>query len=264
MQRVDPGRTEPPVSQIPKVISGFDDITPGSLASIQKLYSGVFDQVVAVSKPEVAEMMKLYENCQRMIAIAYVNEMADACANHGINPFEVANAAATKPFGYLPFTPSLGVGGHCIPVNPFYLFHNNEMPLLKAATEKMWERPHHVADAAMKRLLASRPEEFEARKPKILVCGVGFKRGQAVTAHSPGVALVRHLLEKWDAHVTYADPYVEASSVPFIPRLKEEKGWNKKKLEEFDMIVVSHKNDKVDFGLLDDLQGVQVEMWCNQ
>jgi UDP-N-acetyl-D-mannosaminuronate dehydrogenase len=71
----------------------------------------VFKQVVTVSKPEVAEMMKLYENCQRMMCIAYANEMADACVGHGIDPFEVCSAAATKPFGYMPYTPSLGVGG---------------------------------------------------------------------------------------------------------------------------------------------------------
>src|SRR5438046_566804 len=102
-------------------------------------------------------MTKLYENCQRMICIAYANEMADACIAHGISPFEVCSAAATKPFGYLPFSPSLGVGGHCIPVNPYYLFSSlgpqrlqpsaigatdsGSFPLLRAATEKMWSRP---------------------------------------------------------------------------------------------------------------------------
>jgi UDP-N-acetyl-D-mannosaminuronate dehydrogenase len=109
---------EPPAHTIPKIISGIDDITPGSLASIHQLYSGVFQDVVQVSKPEVAEMMKLYENCQRMICIAYANEMADACISHGIDPYEVCKAAASKPFGYMPFSPGLGVGGPCIPCNP--------------------------------------------------------------------------------------------------------------------------------------------------
>jgi len=131
----------PPARSIPKVVSGLDDCVPGSLDRIARLYGKVFDQVVKVSRPEVAEMTKLYENCQRMMAIAYANEMADACIPHGIDPFEVASAAATKPFGYLPITPSLGVGGHCIPVNPFYLFSNCDFPLLRAATEKMLNRP---------------------------------------------------------------------------------------------------------------------------
>jgi nucleotide sugar dehydrogenase len=117
-ERVDPGRTDRTAASIPKIISGFDDITAGSLASIKEIYSDAFDHIVTVSKPEVAEMVKLYENCQRMVNIAYVNEMADACFPHGIDPYEVCSAASTKPFGYIPFTPGLGVGGPCIPCNP--------------------------------------------------------------------------------------------------------------------------------------------------
>ncbi|KAF2971305.1 hypothetical protein GQX73_g2226 [Xylaria multiplex] len=152
-ERVDPGRTEPAVEAIPKIVSGLDDEVPGSLDAIVKLYSRVFDTVVPVANPETAEMTKLFENCQRMINIAYVNEMADACAAHGINPFEVCKAAATKPFGYMPFTPSLGVGGHCIPVNPYYLLSNNSFPLLQAATERMWQRPSEIGQRVIDSVL---------------------------------------------------------------------------------------------------------------
>ena len=85
-----------------------------SLLRVQELYSRVFDTVVPVPSLETAEMTKLYENCQRLMLISYVNEMADACEEHGINVFDVTRAAATKPFGYSPFLPSLGAGGHCI------------------------------------------------------------------------------------------------------------------------------------------------------
>ncbi|UZP36631.1 hypothetical protein NXS19_004447 [Fusarium pseudograminearum] len=107
-ERVDPGRTFPPVKSIPKIISGLDDILPGSLDTIYRLYSTIFDNVVKVSKPEVAEMMKLYENCQRMVCIAYANEMADACIPHGIDPYE-----------QIPFAGSL--------------FHGHEQPPSKLA-----------------------------------------------------------------------------------------------------------------------------------
>lgn len=110
-ERVDPGRTFPKFHSIPKIVSGLDDISPGSLKAISSLYCTIFSEVVPVSCPEVAEMTKLYENCQRMINIAYANEMADACSEIGIDPFEVSRAAATKPFGYQPYTPSPGVGG---------------------------------------------------------------------------------------------------------------------------------------------------------
>ncbi|KAI8626123.1 hypothetical protein F5Y19DRAFT_478957 [Xylariaceae sp. FL1651] len=152
-ERVDPGRIEPTMTAIPKIVSGLDDEVPGSLSAIMKLYLLVFDTVIPVANPETAEMTKLYENCQRMINIAYANEMADACAAHGINPFEVCRAAASKPFGYMPFTPGLGVGGHCIPVNPYYLMSNNSFPLLQAATESMWQRPAEIGQRVIDYLL---------------------------------------------------------------------------------------------------------------
>ena len=105
---------QPPVNSIPKIVSGLDDVVPGSLDAIMSIYEPVFDNVVPVSMPEVAEMTKLFENCQRMICIAYANEMADACASHGIDPYEVSRAAATKPFGFVPYQPGPGLGGHCI------------------------------------------------------------------------------------------------------------------------------------------------------
>lgn len=112
-ERVDPGRMYPTFESIPKLVSGLDDLAPGSLKEIYSFYSTIFSDVVPVSSPEVAEMTKLYENCQRMVNIAYANEMADACVEIGIDPLEVSRAAASKPFGYQPYTPGLGVGGTC-------------------------------------------------------------------------------------------------------------------------------------------------------
>jgi UDP-N-acetyl-D-mannosaminuronate dehydrogenase len=134
-------------------------VAPGSLDAIVRLYSPVFNTIVPVSKPEVAEMMKLYENCQRMMCIAFANEMADACTPFGVDPYEVCRAAATKPFGYMPYMPSLGVGGHCIPVNPYYLLSNGDFPLLKACTEKMWQRPIDIGQRALRTLLGPGNED---------------------------------------------------------------------------------------------------------
>lgn len=147
---------------IPKVLSGLDDVVPGSLDAITRLYSRVFDTIVPVSTPEAAEMTKLYENCQRMVAITYANEMADACIGHGIDPFEVCKAAATKPFGYTPFSPGLGVGGHCIPVNPYYLLANNSFPLLKMATEIMWQRPERIGQRALDHLFGEHSSDIDS------------------------------------------------------------------------------------------------------
>ncbi|KAL2068231.1 hypothetical protein VTL71DRAFT_16329 [Oculimacula yallundae] len=260
-ERVDPGRSEPAFETIPKIISGLDDITPGSLESISELYSKVFDHIVPVSSPEVAEMTKLYENCQRMMAIAYANEMADACADHGIDSFEVSRAACTKPFGFLPMMPSLGVGGHCIPVNPHYLLSNSSFPLLEAATEKMRLRPAAVGDRIMLELGKKGELVSSKRRTRVLVVGVAFKRGQSLLTGSPAVSLMQHLLTSWDTHVTFADPFVQESDLAWAPRLNEELQWNKTGLEWFDMIVVAVRQPGLDFSLLSSLEGVKIEYW---
>ncbi|CCT72887.1 related to Vi polysaccharide biosynthesis protein vipA/tviB [Fusarium fujikuroi IMI 58289] len=255
-ERVDPGRTEPPVKSIPKIISGLDDILPGSLDAINRIYSTIFDNVVTVSKPEVAEMMKLYENCQRMVCIAYANEMADACIPHGIDPYEVCSAASTKPFGYMSYAPGVGVGGHCIPVNPYYLLANSSFPLLEACSSAMSNRPAKLAQ----RLINSLP--ITERRPRVLVVGLGFKPGQSQLDNSPGVALVRKLaVSGARIDLSWADALVKQEAVPQVPRLGE-RDWNKSCLETFDVIVVAMKQHNMDFPLLAKLEGVRVESWC--
>lgn len=258
-ERVDPGRTNPPAHAIPKVISGLDDVVPGSLAAIHKLYSKVFDQVTPVSRPEVAEMMKLYENCQRMICIAYANEMADACISHAIDPFEVCNAASTKPFGYMPFVPSIGVGGHCIPVNPHYLLSNNSFPILQAASEKMARRPAELANKIVERLCKQRMYYY---RPSVLVVGMGFKAGQSHLTNSPGLELAKSLVLADEVDVSWVDPLVSQDSIPQIPRL-DEGDWSVESLESrFELVVVAFRQFGLDFSVLEQLRDVEVEMWC--
>ncbi|KAH7194766.1 hypothetical protein DER44DRAFT_677461 [Fusarium oxysporum] len=255
-ERVDPGRTEPPVKSIPKIISGLDDILPGSLDAINRIYSTIFDNVVTVSKPEVAEMMKLYENCQRMVCIAYANEMADACIPHGIDPYEVCSAASTKPFGYMPYAPGVGVGGHCIPVNPYYLLSNSSFPLLEACSSAMSNRPAKLAQRLIDSL------SITERRSRVLVVGLGFKPGQSQLDNSPGVDLVRSLaVSGAQIDLTWSDALVKQEAVPQIPRLAE-RDWNKSFLETFDVIVVAMKQHNMDFSLLAKLEGVCVESWC--
>ncbi|KAM5351095.1 hypothetical protein ACJ41O_003818 [Fusarium nematophilum] len=258
-ERVDPGRVEPPARSIPKIVSGLNDVVPGSLDAIIRLYSQSFDQVVPVSRPEVAEMMKLYENCQRMVCIAYANEMADACLGHGIDPYEVCRAASTKPFGYQPFSPGLGVGGHCIPVNPWYLLSNNSFPLLQKAAEKMSSRPADVARRTVERLCSP---GSDGMRPRVLVVGIGFKRGQSHLANSPGLELAKSLVLTGKVDVAWADPLVSQEAVPQIARLDED-DWTVEALERnFDAIVVAFRQEGLEFDVLDRVQGVQVERWC--
>ncbi|KAH7174242.1 uncharacterized protein B0J16DRAFT_403849 [Fusarium flagelliforme] len=263
-ERIDPGRVEPPMRSIPKVVSGLDDVIPGSLDAIVRLYGRVFDSIVPVSKPEVAEMCKLYENCQRMICIAYANEMADACQGLDIDPFEVSNAAATKPFGYMPYTPSLGVGGHCIPVNPYYLLSNCEFPLLEACADKMNKRPATMAKRIVSDLMGGgklqRRDSGIDMKKRVLVVGMGFKAGQDHLVNSPGLQLAKEL-QKLEIDVHFADSLVKQAAVPEIPRL-DDADWTTEELETFDTIVVSFRQWGMDFDVLDRVSGVPVQMWC--
>lgn len=258
-ERVDPGRAEPPAKSIPKVISGLDDVVPGSTDAIYQLYSSAFDRIVRVSRPEVAEMMKLYENCQRMVCIAYANEMADACLAHDIDPFEVCSAAATKPFGYLPFAPGVGVGGHCIPVNPYYLLSNSTFPLLQSATESMRARPSAIAQRILDKV---RNCAGFLPPPRILVAGIGFKPGQSHLANSPGLELAKTLVISGAADVSWVDPLVEQKAVPQIPRLNDG-CWEDAFLNEhFDVVIAATRQKGLDFNVLKRLSSrVLVEWW---
>ena len=256
------------MQSIPKIISGLDDLIPGSLDAISRLYRRTFDNVVPVSKPEVAEMTKLYENCQRMMCIAYANEMADACVPLSIDPYEVCRAAATKPFGYMPYTPGIGVGGHCIPVNPFYLLSNSSFPLLEAATKAMWSRPTALADRTLASLRqGGRRRSLEDTKKRhkgmhrVLVVGMAFKAGQSSLSNSPGLELAKQLAVSREVEVSWADAMVAQEAIPQLPRLPDSE-WRTEILETFDLIVVALRQRDMDFGVLEGLKDAQVDLWC--
>lgn len=234
-ERVDPGRTQPPAREIPKIISALSE---AALLSMHRIYSQAFATVIPVSNPEVAEMTKLFENCYRMVNCAFVNEIADACAAQGIDADEVVAAAATKPFGFQSFKPGLGVGGHCIPVNPFYLMANNELPLLRYATDATWARPR----VAAKKFLKASDE-----LPRVLVIGVGFKPGEKVVDCSPAVAFMDELRSLGCEELAFYDPLVEQSQLPRFRKLEDE-AYDPESVEAaFDRVVTCVKQDKVDW-----------------
>jgi nucleotide sugar dehydrogenase len=223
-ERVDPGRVEPKTEDIPKVIAGLDD---ESLKRINYIYSRVIKNVVPVSSTECAEMCKLYENCFRMVNIAYVNEIADMCSQHNINCYEMIEASSTKPFGFMPFYPGAGVGGHCIPVNPYYLFKNGKLPVLQFATDMMNCRPKKKAYEIM--------SEYKDAD-KILICGIGFKKGESLLTNSPGYELYKNMRGR-DVYVY--DPIVEkeynGNDIKFISEDMLEKY-----ISIFDLVIVNH------------------------
>ncbi|KNG48304.1 nucleotide sugar dehydrogenase [Stemphylium lycopersici] len=255
-ERVDPGRTFPAFEDISKIVSGLD---AASLESISTLYGRVFHKLLPVSSPEVAEMTKLYENCQRMVCATYANEMADACNSIGIDAFEVSNAAASKPFGYLPFRPGPGIGGHCIPVNPYYLLSNLHMPLLEHAATISSSRPRDVARSFVQSVLQGGDFGVDTSQLRLLVVGVGFKRGQSVMSNSPGAAIIQTLKSEYNCHVEFADPLVTTALYSAVPKLDTEANWNAEYLSTYHGIIVSVDQEGLDMNVLANLSSVRVQ-----
>jgi UDP-N-acetyl-D-glucosamine dehydrogenase len=205
-ERVDPGNPKYQTSNIPKVVGG---VTPACTEMGRLFYAQALETVVPVSSTQVAEMVKLLENTFRMINIGLVNEIALMCDRIGINVWEVIDAAATKPFGFMPFYPGPGLGGHCIPIDPFYLSWKTKQAGIEARFIELagyinGQMPHFVVDKVQNAL-------NEAAKPvkgsKVHVMGVAYKRDIDDMRESPALDIML-LLQKRGAIMSYSDPHV--------------------------------------------------------
>jgi UDP-N-acetyl-D-glucosamine dehydrogenase len=210
-ERVDPGRDDWTTRNVPKVVGGIDE---ASTAAASELYSSAVENVHPVSSPEAAELTKLLENIFRSVNIALVNELAQLCERMGIDVWEVVDAAATKPFGFMSFTPGPGLGGHCIPVDPFYLtwkarefgFYTEFIELAGKVNESM---PYFCRSLVSQALNHARQRSLSGSR--ILILGVSYKPDISDTRESPAVKLIA-LLQKAGADVSYHDPHVASFS----------------------------------------------------
>jgi UDP-N-acetyl-D-glucosamine dehydrogenase len=205
-ERVDPGNPTFTTANIPKVVGGVTSVCTELVAA---LYSTVTAQVHRVSSPRVAEAAKLLENTFRSVNIGLANELALACRAIDVDPWEVIGAAATKPFGFMPFYPGPGTGGHCIPLDPLYLswrvrLNGFETRFIALADEINHAMPRHVVSIVTDAL---NDRQRSVRGSDILVLGVTYKRDVADVRESPALEIIRLLAEK-GARVAYADPYV--------------------------------------------------------
>jgi UDP-N-acetyl-D-glucosamine dehydrogenase len=205
-ERVDPGNPRFQTVNIPKVVGG---VTPACTEIGRLLYSQALEHVVPVSSTQVAEMVKLLENTFRMINIGLANEIALMCDRMGINVWEVIDAAATKPFGFMPFYPGPGLGGHCIPIDPFYLSWKTKQAGIEARFIELagyinGQMPHFVLSKVQNAL-------NESAKPlkgsRVHLMGVAYKRDIDDVRESPALDLLL-LLRQRGAEVSYTDPYV--------------------------------------------------------
>jgi UDP-N-acetyl-D-glucosamine dehydrogenase len=205
-ERVDPGNPVYNTKNTPKVVGG---ITPACTELAVALYNSCIDRTVPVSSPEAAELVKLLENTFRSVNIGLVNEMAIVCDKLGVNVWEVIDAAATKPFGFMKFTPGPGIGGHCIPLDPHYLAWkmrtlNYKTRFIDLASEINSQMPAFVVE---KVALALNAQRKPVNGSKILVLGVAYKRDIDDVRESPALDVIR-LLEEHGASVAFHDPFI--------------------------------------------------------
>jgi UDP-N-acetyl-D-glucosamine dehydrogenase len=268
-EREDPGNATHVTKTIPKVCGG---VTAQCLEAGKALYGQVVDKLVPVSSTRAAEMTKLLENIHRAVNIGLVNEMKIVADRMGIDIHEVIRAAATKPFGFVPYYPGPGLGGHCIPIDPFYLAwkareYGIDTRFIELAGEVNRNMPEWVvgkiADALNQR---SKP----VRGSRILVLGIAYKKNLDDMRESPAVALME-LLRDRGAEIAYSDPHV-----PVFPKLREHtfelKGvqLTAQVLAGFDCVVIATNHDAFDYGLVKkhaplivDTRGVYLEPFSN-
>ncbi|HYI79544.1 MAG TPA: nucleotide sugar dehydrogenase [Thermoleophilaceae bacterium] len=216
-ERVDPGRTDHTLRTTPKIVGG---LTPACLERAVELYDLVCDEIVEVSSPEPAELAKLLENVFRSVNIALVNELAMLCDRMGIDVWEVIDAASTKPYGFMRFEPGPGMGGHCLPVDPFYLSwkareYGQPTEFIELAGEVNQRMPEFCV-ARIARALNDHSKPV--RGSRIAIVGVSYKAGVGDLRESPALRIMR-LLEDDGAVISYHDDYV--AEIPELDHVSE-------------------------------------------
>ena len=244
-EREDPG-SGIATHTIPKVVGGM---TPACLEAALALYASSFERVVPMSTPRAAEMTKLLENVFRSVNIALVNELKMLCHRMGIDLFEVIDAASTKPFGFMPFQPGPGLGGHCIPIDPFYLTWKArefefQTRFIELAGEINAAMPRYVVQRTME-ALSDRGRAL--RGARVLVLGISYKRDVDDMRESPSVRIIE-LLQERGAEVVYHDPYV-----PRVPHMRQHRldmvsvPLTDEALEGADVVLVATDHSAIDY-----------------
>ena len=242
-ERLDPGNRQYVIQEIPKVVSG---ITDKCLDKVVDVYSKVFNKVVKVSNPEVAEMSKLLENSYRFINISFINEFSMICDLLKIDVEEVIRTAGTKPFGFVPFYPGPGIGGHCIPVDPIYLQWiasqvGGKSEFIDVANRINKQMPEYIVYKILQ-LLSVNQEQLINKK--ILLCGVTYKRDINDLRNSPAISIMKSLLNK-GAEISYHDPFVK--KIYIYDKEFESIELQKDNLKEFDCVVILTDHSSLPF-----------------
>jgi UDP-N-acetyl-D-glucosamine dehydrogenase len=245
-ERIDPGNMVWTLEKTPKVVSGIDAT---SLARVRAFYDDIVETTVPVSDPKVAELTKLLENTFRHVNIALVNELAIFAADLGIDVWEAIEAASTKPFGFMPFTPGPGVGGHCLPIDPSYLSWRVRRQLGQnfRFVELANDINDHMPDYVVRRLmLALNRHQRALNGSRVLVLGLAYKRNTGDARESPAVSVAERLLQA-GADVRAADPHVVEGHVDErIVRVEAAAD----EVEAADAVVLLTDHDEFDYDMI--------------
>ena len=258
-EREDPGNKQYGLAQIPKVVGG---VNPPSGRAAQALYGQVVSRVIPVSSTRAAEMAKLLENIFRCVNIALVNELKLLCQRMGMDVWEVIDAAATKPFGFMPFYPGPGLGGHCIPVDPFYLSwkareYDFSTRFIELAGEVNTAMPYHVVDSISEAL---NQHKKSLKGAKLLVLGVAYKKDVDDLRESPTLKIME-ILQKRGADFDYNDPYFphlhkmrhyDYSHMKSVPL-------NAEMLGKYDAVIIATDHSSYDYAAIVDASKLVVD-----
>ncbi|MBI4971382.1 MAG: nucleotide sugar dehydrogenase [Candidatus Omnitrophica bacterium] len=245
-ERIDPGNKRFELKDIPKIVGG---VTAESSRLGVLLYQQIISKVMPVSSPRVAEMAKLLENTFRIVNIGLVNELATVAKDLNIDIWEVIDAASTKPFGFMPFYPGPGIGGHCIGVDPIYLswkakFHGRELRFIELARQMNSEMPEFVVRRASEIL---NDLGLAVKGSKILMLGIAYKKDIEDTRESPAFAVLERLA-KQGAEIIYHDPYV--LNAQWNGTVKSSSKLNAKTLKSADLVLITTDHTNIPYDIV--------------
>jgi len=246
-ERIDPGNTRYPVNKIPKIIGG---VNKDALFLAECIYKNIVDKVVPVSSARVAETAKLLENTFRLVNIGMIDEIAMMCHKMGIDIWEVVEAAGTKPFGFMPFYPGPGVGGHCIPKDPLYLYWKAKhfgfkSRFIKLASDIISAMPEYVVGRVEDAL---RQRKIALKGARVLVVGVTYKKDIKDLRKSPGIDMI-DILKKRKAAVSYFDPLIPYLKLNHTINLKSVE-LTKEVLSEADCVIIAADHSSLGYNFI--------------
>ena len=246
-ERVDPGNKKYHTGNIPKVVGGINE---ASTKKASELYKIIVPEVFEVSSPKAAEMSKLLENTFRLVNVALVDELAIFSEKIGIDIWEVIEAAKTKPYGFMPFYPGPGIGGHCIPIDPFYLLwkakeYDVDISFIELAGKINDSMPEYVIN---KIAYALNTVKKPINESKILILGVAYKKDIGDVRESPAFKII-NILDKWGAKISYYDPYVPEFNMGKYTFYSVEE-LTPQELKKYDTVLILTDHSNIDYDLV--------------